>query len=189
MGTSVNQGSPHKPNWEAAQSTYRSGRSPSSACCERCGTRRRIRRRGIWPRNWPRRSFLACATSRCKGRRPRKWPPRSTGRSRNHPSVARRRDRAPSRAAVCGGGEPRPSLQRARLRRSLQLPWRDLPGFVGPDFRNRTVADSFHFKQSVGDAAARTVREIGAPRATTAQAWRDYTRAVVEELKGGDADE
>jgi hypothetical protein len=60
---------------------------------------------------------------------------------------------------------------------------RDLPGYIGNIGRNKTVADSFHFKSAVTEAAASIVRQVTPPPSNTPEGWRSHTAAVVDALK------
>lgn len=185
MGTSVNQLSPRTRNWEAAQSTYRSEAFPVERVLQE-----------VW----------RAATNQAEGNLAAQLAAPIISRLRDivvqgataaQVANAVNREIAQSRQASLGVEIARRAAlqcveaenpaqtfgERVFAEASNYLVSRDLPGFVGLDFRNRTVADSFQFKQSVADAAARTVRELGTPQATTVEAWREYTRAAVEGLK------
>lgn len=185
MGTSVNQASPRTRNWEAAQSTYKSDEFPVERVL-----------REVWraatnqPAGDLAAQLAAPVVSRLRDIALQGATPVQVAAAVNR-EIARSRQTSlgveiARRAALqCLAAENRAQAftERVFAEASNYLVSRDLPGFVGQDFRNRTVADSFQFKQSVSDAAARTARETGEPRSATAKAWREYTGAVIERLR------
>jgi len=185
MGTSVNQPSPDTLNWRAAQKTYESESVPVSRVL-----------REIW----------RAATNQAEGdlagqlaqpiiSRVRDIALR--GRTAVEVAAAVSREIAQSResslgveiarraALQCFGAQDRAQAYSERVfaEASNYLLSRDLPGYIGPNMRNNTVADSSQFKRSVMGAAAEVAREIGLPKTGAADAWRKYTAAVVDRLK------
>lgn len=62
---------------------------------------------------------------------------------------------------------------------------RDLPGFIGPAFRNKSVSDAIRFKDELRKRTWEIVKAFGsAPDAKKSSHWRDYVRAVVARLAG-----
>jgi hypothetical protein len=185
MGTSVNQASPRTRNWEAAQSTYKSDAFPVERVLQevwRAATNQ--------PEGDLAAQLAAPIVSRLRDIALQGATPVEVATAVNR-EIAQSRQASlgveiARRAAVqCLGAENRAQAfnERVFAEASNYLVSRDLPGFVGANFRNQTVADSHQFKQSVLDAAARTAREVSAPRAATPDAWRRYAAAVVDRLR------
>lgn len=60
---------------------------------------------------------------------------------------------------------------------------RDLPGYVGGKYRNRTVEDALLFKSSVLKTTTDTVNATGSPDLSSSASWRGYVERVVSRLK------
>lgn len=186
MGTSVNQGSPRTRNWDAVQSTYKSDAFPIERVL-----------REVW----------RAATNQAEGDLAAQLSSPIVSRLRDiavqgtsavEVASAINREIAQSRqtslgveiarraAIQCLKAENRSQAfsERVFAEASNYLVSRDLPGFVGADFRNQSVAESFEFKQSIQNATANTVRDVSVPSVSNAEAWRTYTEAVVDRLRG-----
>lgn len=60
---------------------------------------------------------------------------------------------------------------------------RDLPGYIGERWRNKTVADAIRFKDQLRQQTAVTVRELNISETPVqAGAWRDLVGLLVERL-------
>ncbi len=60
---------------------------------------------------------------------------------------------------------------------------RDLSGFVGHQFRNRSISDAVGFKSSIRSHVKSTVSDIPS-RIETHSSWRDFVKTVVQVLSG-----
>lgn len=60
---------------------------------------------------------------------------------------------------------------------------RDIPGYVGPDYRCKTVADLRELKRSVGDAVARKVNAIERQLGLSGKPWAEVYPAILQRLQ------
>src|SRR5581483_37571 len=68
---------------------------------------------------------------------------------------------------------------------SSYLVARDVPGYVGPQFRNRTAADIVHFKERLADHVTRVVTSAAAPPASPdVPAWDTFVGQMCDRLAG-----
>lgn len=186
MGTSVNQRSPDTLNWRAAQAAYEDPNVPAERVLQE-----------LWRAagNQPEGDLAAMLAEPIVARL---RDIAVEGRSALEVATAASRAVVQSkqaslaadiarRAAVqsVGAADPaRAYSERVFAEASNYLLSRDLPGYVGTVGRNPTVADSYQFKQSVLNAAAEAVRQVGVPSASTAEAWRTHAAAVINRFKG-----
>lgn len=185
MGTSVSQPSPSTRNWEAAQSTYKSDMFPADRVLQE-----------IW----------RAATNQDEGNIAVQLSAPIVNRLREiavqggtliEVASAINREIALSRqnslgveiarraALQCLSSENRSQAFNERLfaEASNYLVSRDLSGFVGSEFRNKTVSDSLRFKQSITEAAVNSVSSVTVAQGTTEAQWREYTSAVIQRFR------
>lgn len=60
---------------------------------------------------------------------------------------------------------------------------RDIPGFVGADFRCKTVSELRHFKQQIADAVSAKVKAIERQERLSTTSWTDAYRVVLQKLQ------
>lgn len=60
---------------------------------------------------------------------------------------------------------------------------RDISGFVGQSFRNKTVSEMVEFKQKAMESTTASVRKSSEQMKTT-ESWSEYVTGVVDELRG-----
>jgi hypothetical protein len=60
---------------------------------------------------------------------------------------------------------------------------RDIPGFVGPDFRCKTTSELRQFKKQIGDAVSAKVNAIERQQKLSASSWIKKYQVVLEKLQ------
>ncbi len=185
MGTSVSHPSPKTRNWAAAQATYKSNDFPVKRVLREIWRAATNQTEGNLSEQLSAPIISRLREIAVKGETPVEVASavnREIALSRQNSlgvEIARRA------ALQCLTAENRSQAfnERVFAEASNYLVSRDLSGFVGSEFRNKTVLDSFRFKQSITNAAVQSVKVIDAPTVGTGEGqWREYTSEVIKRL-------
>jgi hypothetical protein len=82
------------------------------------------------------------------------------------------------------GGAPRDTPIAALFRQLTDYyVSRDIPGFVGANFRCKTVSELRHFKQQIADAVTAKVKAIERQEGLARTSWAEAHRIVLKKLQ------
>ena len=86
---------------------------------------------------------------------------------------------------VKAGGGAREDTPTAVLFRQLTDYYvsRDIPGYVGADFRCKTVSELRQFKQQIGDAVAARVKTVERQERLSGKGWMEACQIVLQKLQ------
>ena len=187
MGTSVSQGSPSTPNWQAVQATYSSPTVPIERTVKELWRAADSQDEENLARDLRAPIVAEClritlaSSSRAEAIRNVSRAVAFSGESSLAAEIAQRAARSFSDAGSSAGAFAKAVFSEA----GDYLASRDLPGFVGLSEKIPKVSDLIALKESIRERIADVVEEVELPeQAYAAEGWSNYAARVVSTLKG-----
>lgn len=188
MGTSISQGSPSTPNWQATQATYHSPEIPVERTVEELWRAADSQEEENLARDLGTPIVAEClritltSSTRTEAVRNVAGMVASSGESSLAAEIARR---AATRSFSEAGSSATAFAKAVFADAGDYLASRDLPGFVGISEKIPKVSDLMALKASIRDRIAEVVEDVEMPEeANLVEGWSDYTGRVVNSLKG-----
>lgn len=188
MGTSVSQGSPSTPNWQAVQATYSSPTVPIERTVKELWRAADSQDEENLARDLRAPIVAEClritlaSSSRTEAIRNVSRAVAFSGQSSLAAEIAQR---AAARSFSDAGSSAGAFAKAVFSEAGDYLASRDLPGFVGLSEKIPKVSDLIALKASIRERIADVVEEVELPeQAYVAEGWSDYAARVVSTLKG-----
>lgn len=189
MGTSVNQRSPSTPNWEAAFIAYETDILPVDRAVQeiwRAATNQPEGNLGV-DLGAPIVAECLRIAERANSREQAVQEARRTVALSGQTSLA-----ADIAQRAVTQSFAKPQDRTAAFAESLfaeagnYLVSRDLPGYVGPEGRTKTVSEAIRFKNTIRERTAAVVNEVPRPTGLSSNAslWRTFVNDVMDRLTG-----
>jgi hypothetical protein len=188
VGTSISQRSPNTPSWRAVQATYRAA-VPVDRVTQEVWRAASHDVAAGWQQLLASPAVFQCYVLAASADNGPAAVARAS-RALSQSSVSTVGTELAKRAVALSAGHPDPQerFAQALFRQATDyIVSRDLAGFIGPRYRNATVADSTEFKGRVGEHVGRVVRAVGVPEG--ADGWPSYVQAVITALRTSRHDE
>lgn len=186
MGTSINQRSPHTPNWRAASTAYTSRAISIDRAVQEIWRAATNQPAGDLAEDLSKSIVSDCfriavtASSRDEAIRQATMAIAFSGQASLAADIAQRAVVQCFRAPEDRAG----AFTRALFAEAGNyLVSRDLPGYVGPEGRAHTVSEAIHFKSEIKSQIAARVAEVPRPAEVAGRGWQDYVSRVVDLLK------
>lgn len=188
MGTSVSQGSPSTPRWQAAQATYYSPEIPIERTVQELWRAADSQVDENLAKDLQAPLIAEClritlsSSSRTEAVRNVARAVASSGESSLAAEIARR---AAARSFSGAGSSASAFAKAVFADAGDYLASRDLPGFVGISERFPKVSDLMALKKGIRERIAEVVEAVEMPEeADVVEGWSDYTGRIVDSLKG-----
>jgi hypothetical protein len=188
VGTSVSQGSPSTPRWQAAQATYYSPEIPIERTVQELWRAADSQVDENLAKDLQAPLIAEClritlsSSSRTEAVRNVARAVASSGESSLAAEIARR---AAARSFSGAGSSASAFAKAVFADAGDYLASRDLPGFVGISERFPKVSDLMALKKGIRERIAEVVEAVEMPEeADVVEGWSDYTGRIVDSLKG-----
>ena len=188
MGTSVSQGSPSTPNWQAAQATYYGREIPVERTVEELWRAADSQVDENLARDLEAPIMAEClritlaSSTRTEAVRNVTRAVASSDQSSLAAEIARR---AAARSFSESGSSAVAFAKAVFADAGDYLASRDLPGFVGISEKVSRVSDLMALKASIRERITEVVEDVELPEgANVVEGWSDYAARIVDNLKG-----
>lgn len=184
MGTSVNQRSAATTNWAAAQAGYR-GNIPVARVVQEIWRAATNQATGDLAHLLAQPIVARIGQIAVEGQSAAQVANAATTEIARSKQASLGADIAQRAAIQCLGSDNRTQAFGERLFAEAcnYLISRDVPGFVGGNYRNQNVADLLQFKASVLQTTSAAVSAAGSADLSSGSRWQTYVQRVVDGLK------